>query len=189
MKVLGSVIFILVLSVKMAYSQTDTAKKVVEPTEDSATTEKRDTQLFNIAPTSDINDSLKRDIPLFIIGPTSEIGHSLSTSSVKFDFESDAIKVSAFFVLDDIAAYLKSHPKVELDIIGYVSNDEFATLKDTKRLKRQRDLSDKRANKVLKYLKISGVSLTQLKAAGKGAQSQIPDTTSEQSRRVEFKIR
>ncbi|HCN82627.1 MAG TPA: flagellar motor protein MotB, partial [Sphingobacteriaceae bacterium] len=105
-----------------------------------------------------------------------------TNQAVQFDFDSSVLKTSAYPILDQQSAYLKSSGStIELD--GYASSEgtEAYNLK----------LSQERANSVKTYLVNSGVDSGKISVKGFGESNPVGSNATEegrvQNRRVEFK--
>ncbi|MDY7225555.1 OmpA family protein [Hyalangium rubrum] len=105
--------------------------------------------------------------------------------SVYFDTGKDIIQRRSHKLLDNVASILKSHPEIEkVRVEGHTDNkgNEAANL----------DLSQRRAEAVVKYLVSRGVARERLEPKGFGQTQPIADNVTERgrskNRRVEFKI-
>ncbi len=106
----------------------------------------------------------------------------LITHAIHFDTDSATIKPESMAFINQLAAWMRAHPRVRLEIDGHTDNDgnEETNLK----------LSQARANEVKKQLTLLGITEARLSATGYGATRPIqPNDTPEgksQNRRVEF---
>ncbi len=105
---------------------------------------------------------------------------------VEFETGSDKIQgTTSFSVLDAVAAAMKNHPEIFLiEVAGHTDNAGNAKL--------NQELSQKRADAVVKYLTGKGVETHRLQAKGYGQDKPIADNTTkagmQKNRRVEFNI-
>jgi outer membrane protein OmpA-like peptidoglycan-associated protein len=104
---------------------------------------------------------------------------------VFFDTDKDTIQKKSFELLDNVADVLKAHPEIKrIRVEGHTDN--------TGKPEHNKDLSDRRAKSVMKYLVDKGVDVARLDAVGFGQDRPIAsnDTVDgkSQNRRVEFMI-
>ncbi|MCK6528119.1 OmpA family protein [Myxococcota bacterium] len=103
---------------------------------------------------------------------------------IQFRVNSDELLPSSHAILNDAAAILAKYPSIRLEIQGHASADG----DDQKNL----DLSQDRAESVMRYLVNRGIGPDRLVAAGYGESVPIASNDSEEgrvmNRRVEFKI-
>jgi OOP family OmpA-OmpF porin len=105
---------------------------------------------------------------------------------VEFETGSDKIQgITSFAVLDAVSGALKANPQIFLvEIAGHTDNAGNPAF--------NKELSQKRADAVVKYLTGKGVEASRLKAAGYGQDKPIADNTTpagkQKNRRVEFNI-
>ena len=105
--------------------------------------------------------------------------------SIHFDTARDTIKRDSFKMLDEIAALFMQHPELKLvRVEGHTDNVGGAAY--------NKDLSQRRAAAVVRYLVGKGVGETRLKAAGYGFERPIASNKTAggraKNRRVEFMI-
>lgn len=105
-----------------------------------------------------------------------------TNQAVQFDFDSSVLKTSAYPILDQQSAYLKSSGStIELD--GYASSEGTEAYNNK--------LSLERANAVKTYLVNSGVDAGKISVKGLGESNPVASNATEegriQNRRVEFK--
>jgi outer membrane protein OmpA-like peptidoglycan-associated protein len=116
--------------------------------------------------------------PLFRKGET-----KLTLEGVNFEFDSARLTHESYSKLDRVAASLRAHPKVRVEISGHT--DEMGTPEYNMTLSRQR------AEAVRDYLMSKGVSGSRLEAKGYGETEPLAPNTSEEgrskNRRVELK--
>ena len=107
-----------------------------------------------------------------------------SLEGIQFEFDSDVIKPESYPTLDAAVETLKSKIEFNLDVSGHTDNigdDAY-----------NQNLSERRANAVVKYLTDKGISAARLKAAGFGetqpvAENETPEGRAK-NRRVDFKV-
>lgn len=104
---------------------------------------------------------------------------------VQFEFNSAELKPVSFALLDEVAAVLKDNPQIEqLQVEGHTDT--------TGKLSRNRELSQQRAESVLKYLAKAGIAKKRLIAKGFGPERPVSSNDTpegqEANRRVEFNI-
>ena len=104
---------------------------------------------------------------------------------VQFEFNSAELKPVSFPLLDEVAAVMKDNAQIEqLQIEGHTDT--------TGKLSRNRELSQQRAESVLKYLTKAGIAKKRLLAKGFGPDQPVSSNDTpegqEANRRVEFNI-
>jgi outer membrane protein OmpA-like peptidoglycan-associated protein len=106
----------------------------------------------------------------------------LITQQIQFQFNRAIIRPVSFKILDEVVDALKDHPEINLEIQGHTDNVGSAGY--------NKILSQQRANAVMKYFIMKGISRTRLTAKGYGMeQPMVPNTTPENrelNRRVQF---
>lgn len=121
--------------------------------------------------------------PLF---PKTDLGEELNKAAklVYFTPNSEMLTISSYQELNGVAAMLKANPSASMNIDGYTDNSGNAV--------RNRQLSQKRADAVKRYLMQWHIDGRRLKAVGYGSQNPIADNSTPegrtQNRRVEFKL-
>lgn len=104
--------------------------------------------------------------------------------NIHFDYNSAKIKTESYSVLNDLVAYLKKNPDLNLEIIGHT--DRHASKKYNLRL------SLDRANKVRDYFSQKGLDIKRFPIKGAGFEnplnSALTDEADTQNRRTEFRI-
>ena len=105
-------------------------------------------------------------------------------SKIFFAFNKDIIDKKSFPTLDEVVAVLNSNPEIKMIIEGH-TDSQGDRLKNI-------DLSQRRADAVMKYLVAKGISAERLSAKGFGPDQPISLGKTakdyEQNRRVEFKV-
>jgi outer membrane protein OmpA-like peptidoglycan-associated protein len=104
---------------------------------------------------------------------------------VFFKTGSDVIESKSFELLDNVAEVLKGHPEIKkVRVEGHTD--------DKGNAEKNKDLSDRRAKSVVKYLTDKGVDAARLEGIGYGQEKPIADNATDdgrsQNRRVEFAI-
>jgi outer membrane protein OmpA-like peptidoglycan-associated protein len=125
--------------------------------------------------------------PVSVDEPVVEIesGRLSLKESIQFDTGRDTIKGASFPVLDQIAKLLEEHPEFQrIRVDGHTDNVGAAAY--------NKDLSQRRANSVVRYLVSKGVARDRLSAAGFGFERPVASNATAlgraKNRRVEFTI-
>lgn len=104
--------------------------------------------------------------------------------NIYFETSSDKLKPESFKALDKVASLMKLFPDANLSIEGHTDN--------TGSLDMNMDLSKRRAQSVLNYLKDKGVDVSHLRAEGFGPKQPIANNNTEEgkalNRRVELLV-
>ena len=104
---------------------------------------------------------------------------------IYFDYDSDVIRTQSYPVLDDVAAQIGRIANLKLIVIEGHSSGEGTE-------EHNMDLSERRAQSVLKYLVSKGVDKSKLQIEAYGESRPIADNDTEEgrakNRRVEFII-
>src|SRR5690349_3653868 len=106
--------------------------------------------------------------------------------TIYYDTDKDTIRPESYPVLDAVAAVVKSHPEIaQLIVEGHTD--------DTGNVEHNRDLSQRRAEAVVRYLSQNAGLTIQMTAPGYGATAPLcytkDDNCLQMNRRVEFKIK
>lgn len=103
---------------------------------------------------------------------------------IYFDSNKDVPKSESQSTLTELAKFLKSNPDIRFEIIGHSDSDGNENF--------NKDLSKRRAQSVINWLKKYGVDISNLKAKGLGESSPIASNETESgkalNRRVELRI-
>jgi OOP family OmpA-OmpF porin len=104
---------------------------------------------------------------------------------VMFDYNKATIKVESHELLNDVAEVIKENPSItKIRVEGHTDSDGSD--------KYNKDLSQKRADAVKKFLVKAGIAEDKLEAVGYGEERPIADNSTdegkEKNRRVEFNI-
>jgi OOP family OmpA-OmpF porin len=115
---------------------------------------------------------------------TLKVGQKLVLDNIHFENDDDELLIESYTTLYEVMIYMKSHPKVQVEISGHTSS--LGGLNHNMRL------SQKRADAVRKFLSINGIDESRIKTAGHGPQYPIASDETEagqkENRRVEFKV-
>ncbi|HEX3775399.1 MAG TPA: OmpA family protein [Polyangiaceae bacterium] len=102
------------------------------------------------------------------------------TQQIHFEFNKDKIRPESFPVLDAVVDVLDKNPKITLEIQGHTDNKGAAAY--------NKNLSDRRANSVMKYLVAHGVTPGRLTAMGYGMERPIVPNSTEQNRALNRRV-
>ncbi len=101
---------------------------------------------------------------------------------IHFQFDKDKIRPESFKILDAVVDVLKSYPKIHLEIQGHTDNKGAPAY--------NKNLSERRAASVLKYLVEHGVDVGRLVSHGYGMEKPLVSNDTDQgralNRRVQF---
>lgn len=113
-----------------------------------------------------------------------ELDAALKNKRVEFVYAKDKLTKKSQKIVDQVAAILKKHPQIRIEIAGHTDSDGTA--------ERNLKLSQRRANAVKKYLISKGIDPKRLVAKGYGESKPLVknDTAAHKqlNRRVEFKV-
>lgn len=102
------------------------------------------------------------------------------TQQIHFEFNKDKIRPESFPVLDAVVDVLAKIPKITLEVQGHTDNKGAPAY--------NKDLSNRRAHSVMKYLIAHGVTIDRLTAVGYGMERPIVDNSSEQNRALNRRV-
>ncbi len=102
------------------------------------------------------------------------------TQQIHFEFNKDKIRPESFPVLDAVVDVLAKIPKITLEVQGHTDNKGAPAY--------NKDLSNRRAHSVMKYLIAHGVTIERLTAVGYGMERPIVDNSSEQNRALNRRV-
>ncbi len=106
------------------------------------------------------------------------------TRGLLFDFGSDRLRPESTPTLEMIRRTLAEHPDLRIEIVGHTDDRGEAAY--------NQQLSERRANSVVSYLRANGIAADRLRARGGGEAEPMAPNTSEtgrtQNRRVELKV-
>ncbi|MBC8066727.1 MAG: OmpA family protein, partial [Deltaproteobacteria bacterium] len=127
---------------------------------------------FTVPPKGEINISevLERDAPAAT--PRVSAGKGVIRLKGGIKYNGNAVAASSHSLLDELAAFLNSHPEYELVEIGVHTDDRGAAQQRT----------DERADSVKGYLVAKGVTSSRLSTKGYGASKPVSVNLTEQGR-------
>jgi OOP family OmpA-OmpF porin len=99
---------------------------------------------------------------------------------IHFQFDKDKIRPESFKILDAVADVLKSYPKIRIEIQGHTDNKGSAVY--------NKNLSDRRAAAVLKYLTSHGIDSSRLVSHGYGMEKPLVDNDTDQNRALNRRV-
>jgi len=102
------------------------------------------------------------------------------TQQIHFEFNKDKIRPESFPVLDAVTDVLAKNPNIKLEVQGHTDNKGASAY--------NKDLSNRRAHSVMKYLIAHGVTVERLTAVGYGMERPIVDNNSEQNRALNRRV-
>jgi outer membrane protein OmpA-like peptidoglycan-associated protein len=113
-----------------------------------------------------------------------EIGAVVNLKSVLFEIGTTTLLEESYSELNVVVDFLKTNPKVEIELEGHTDNRGDA--------KKNLELSQQRVDKIKSYLVSKGISGRRIKGKGFGGSRPIATNDSEEARRlnrrVEFRI-
>jgi len=102
------------------------------------------------------------------------------TQQIHFEFNKDKIRPESFPVLDAVVEVLDKNPDIKLEVQGHTDNKGAAGY--------NKDLSNRRAHSVMKYLVAHGVTIGRLTAVGYGMERPIVDNGTEANRALNRRV-
>jgi len=102
------------------------------------------------------------------------------TQQIHFETNKDKIRPESYPVLDAVADVLGKNPKITLEVQGHTDNKGAAAY--------NKDLSNRRAQSVMKYLVAHGVSSSRLTASGYGMERPLVDNGSASNRALNRRV-
>lgn len=102
------------------------------------------------------------------------------TQQIHFEFNKDRIRPESFPVLDAVVDVLAKNPDIKIEIQGHTDNVGSA--------KYNKDLSNRRAASVRKYLMSHGTSADRLTSMGYGMERPIVDNSTDQNRALNRRV-
>jgi outer membrane protein OmpA-like peptidoglycan-associated protein len=102
------------------------------------------------------------------------------TQQIHFEFNKDKIRPESFPVLDAVVEVMDKNPTIKLEVQGHTDNKGAAAY--------NKDLSNRRAHSVMKYLISHGVTNDRLTAVGYGMERPIVDNSTEQNRALNRRV-
>jgi outer membrane protein OmpA-like peptidoglycan-associated protein len=134
--------------------------------------------------TKDLNRSATLYVKLELGIEEAKVGQSIVLNNIYFETGKALIKADYSTDLDKLIQFLNDNPATRLEIQGHTDN--------TGSVKLNNKLSQARAESVVKYLNIKGISMSRLTAKGYGQTQPLVTNTTEagrqQNRRVEMKV-
>ena len=102
------------------------------------------------------------------------------TQQIHFETNKDKIRPESYPVLDAVADVLAKNPKITLEVQGHTDNKGAAAY--------NKDLSNRRAQSVMKYLIAHGVTSARLTASGYGMERPLVDNGSAENRTLNRRV-
>ena len=102
------------------------------------------------------------------------------TQQIHFEFNKDKIRPESYPVLDAVVDVLNKNPDIKLEIQGHTDNKGAAAY--------NKDLSNRRAKSVMKYLIAHGVTVGRLTALGYGMERPLVDNGSDANRALNRRV-
>jgi len=102
------------------------------------------------------------------------------TQQIHFEFDKDKIRPESFPILDAVGEVLQQNPKIKIEVQGHTDNKGSAAY--------NKNLSDRRAASVMKYLTSHGIDKTRLVSHGYGMERPIVPNDSEQNRALNRRV-
>jgi OOP family OmpA-OmpF porin len=102
------------------------------------------------------------------------------TQQIHFEFNKDKIRPESFVVLDAVVGALKMNPAIKIEVQGHTDNKGAAAY--------NKNLSDRRAKSVMKYLLEHGIEIWRLTSHGYGFERPLVDNSTEQNRALNRRV-
>jgi OOP family OmpA-OmpF porin len=102
------------------------------------------------------------------------------TQQIHFEFNKDKIRPESFPVLDAVVEALQKLPAIKIEVQGHTDNKGTAAY--------NKNLSDRRAKSVMKYLLEHGVEIGRLASHGYGFERPLVDNSTEQNRALNRRV-
>jgi OmpA-OmpF porin, OOP family len=102
------------------------------------------------------------------------------TQQIHFEFNKDKIRPESFPVLDAVVEALQKNPAIKIEVQGHTDNKGAAAY--------NKNLSDRRAKSVMKYLLEHGVEMSRLASHGYGFERPLVDNSTEQNRALNRRV-
>ncbi|HEX2876246.1 MAG TPA: OmpA family protein [Polyangiaceae bacterium] len=102
------------------------------------------------------------------------------TQQIHFEFNKDKIRPESFPVLDAVVEALQKNQAIKIEVQGHTDNKGAAAY--------NKNLSDRRAKSVMKYLLEHGVELSRLTSHGYGFERPLVDNSTEQNRALNRRV-
>ncbi len=102
------------------------------------------------------------------------------TQQIHFEYNKDTIRRESFPVLDAVVEALQKNPSIKIEVQGHTDNKGAAAY--------NKNLSDRRAKAVMKYLVSHGVEMSRLASHGYGFERPLVDNSTEQNRALNRRV-
>ena len=102
------------------------------------------------------------------------------TQQIHFEFNKDKIRPESFPVLNAVVEALQKNPAIKIEVQGHTDNKGAAAY--------NKNLSDRRAKSVMKYLLEHGVEMARLTSHGFGFERPLVDNSTEQNRALNRRV-
>ncbi len=102
------------------------------------------------------------------------------TQQIHFEFNKDKIRPESFPVLDAVVEALQKNRAIKIEVQGHTDNKGAAAY--------NKNLSDRRAKSVMKYLLEHGVEMSRLASHGFGFERPLVDNSTEQNRALNRRV-
>jgi OmpA-OmpF porin, OOP family len=102
------------------------------------------------------------------------------TQQIHFEFNKDKIRPESFPVLDAVVDALQKNRAIKIEVQGHTDNKGAAAY--------NKNLSDRRAKSVMKYLLDHGVEMSRLASHGYGFERPLVDNSTEQNRALNRRV-
>jgi len=102
------------------------------------------------------------------------------TQQIHFEFNKDKIRPESFPVLDAVVEALQKLPAIKIEVQGHTDNKGAAAY--------NKNLSDRRAKSVMKYLLDHGIEIGRLTSHGYGFERPLVDNSTEQNRALNRRV-
>jgi outer membrane protein OmpA-like peptidoglycan-associated protein len=102
------------------------------------------------------------------------------TQQIHFEFNKDKIRPESFPVLDAVVEALQKNQAIKIEVQGHTDNKGSAAY--------NKNLSDRRAKAVMKYLLEHGIELSRLTSHGYGFERPLVDNSTEQNRALNRRV-
>jgi OmpA-OmpF porin, OOP family len=102
------------------------------------------------------------------------------TQQIHFEYNKDKIRPESFPILDAVVEVLQKNPEIKIEVQGHTDNRGGAAY--------NKDLSNRRAGSVRKYLVGKGVQNERLTSIGYGFDRPIVDNTTDQNRALNRRV-
>lgn len=102
------------------------------------------------------------------------------TQQIHFEFNKDKIRPESFPVLDAVVEALQKNQAIKIEVQGHTDNKGAAAY--------NKNLSDRRAKSVMKYLLEHGVEMGRLTSHGYGFERPLVDNSTEQNRALNRRV-